>query len=232
MGTIIFISILLLLVSLFALSILHRQRGRRRPSLMSRQPQFSSLFADEYESAAIRHEEAEAKERAREKRRQLRERASKNDVTVLDEAHNQGDPDFYRDALRRLVAATGGQAEGLHAISKHIVESGTLRSTSEFAQTMIEQLSRSLDRQSLTEMLYLAALCDDAATFQTAVDLAVKNWREGKMRNLSAKDLLSTTESAYWLIASKERDSGSSFLIKQAIANVRRELAAATRQSA
>jgi hypothetical protein len=232
MGTIIFISILLLLVSLFALSILHRQRGRRRPPLIVRQPHFRSLFADEYEAEAIRLQEAEAKERAREKRRQLRERASKNDLRVLDEAHNQGDPDFYRDALRRLVAATGGKPEALHAISRHIVESGTLRSSCEFAQTMIEQLSRSLDRQSLTEMLYLAALCDDAATFQTAVDLAVKNWREGKLHNLRAKDILTTTESAYWLIASNERDSGSSFLIKQAIANVRRELAAATSQSA
>src|SRR5262245_30778169 len=112
MGTIIFISIFLLLVSLFVLSILHRQRGRRRLPLMMRQPRFSSLFADQYEAESIRHEEAEAKERAREKRRQLRERASQNDVTVLDEAHNQSDPDFYRDALRRLVAATGGRPEG------------------------------------------------------------------------------------------------------------------------
>jgi len=200
--------------------------------MILRQPQFSSLFADEYEAEAIRQEEAAEKERARERRRQLLKRASENDLTVLDEAHNRCDPDSYRDALRRLVAASGGQPERLHAISKYIMESGTLRSTCEFAQTMIEQLSRSLDRQSLTEMLYLAALCDDAATFQTAVDLAVKYWREGKLHNVSAKDLLTTTESAYWLIASKERDSGSSFLIKQAIANVRRELAAATRQSA
>jgi hypothetical protein len=232
MGTIIFISIFLLLVSLFALSILSRQRMRKNAAAILRQPQFSSLFADEYEAEAIRHEEAEAKERAREKRRRLRERAGMSDVTVLDEAHDTGDPDFYRDALRRLIAATGGEPKGLHAISRYIVESGTLRSSREFAQTMIEQLSRSLDRQSLTEMLYLAALCDDAATFQTAVDLMVKKWREGKLKNLSAKELLTTTESAYWLIASEERDSGSSFLIKQAIANVRRELAAATRQPA
>jgi hypothetical protein len=200
--------------------------------MILRQPQFSGLFADEIEAEAIKQEEAQAKERAREKRRCLLERASKNDLTVLDEAHNTNDPDFYRDALRRLIAATGRQPDGLHAISKYIIESGTLRSTCEFAQTMIEQLSRSLDRQTFTEMLYLAALCDDAATFQMAVDVAVRNWREGKLQHVSAKDLLTTTESAYWLIASKERDSGSAFLIKQAIANVRRELAAATRQSA
>jgi hypothetical protein len=232
MGTIIIISVLLLLLSLFALSMLHRQEGRARPAMIVKQLQYRSLFGDELEAEAIRIEEAETKERAREKRRQLRERAAKNDLTVLDEAHDLGDSDFYRDVLRRLVAATCGKSEALSTISRHIVESGKLRSSRELAQTMIEQLSRSLDRQSLTEMLHLAALCDDAATFQTAVDLAVKNWRDGKLQNLSGKDLLTTTESAYWLIASNERDSGSSFLIKQAIANVRHELAASTRHSA
>lgn len=56
-------------------------------------------------------------------------------------------------------------------------------------------------------------------------------WREGRVSKVSPTDILATIESGYWLISSEARLSGSGFLLKKAIAEVRRELAAAARHS-
>jgi hypothetical protein len=81
-------------------------------------------------------------------------------------------------------------------------------------------------------MLCLAALADDEAVFKLTLNTALKLWREDRIAKVSATDFLATVESAYWLIASEVRTSGSGFLLKQAIADVRRALAAADRRPA
>jgi hypothetical protein len=226
------ISILLLAIAAFYLSKLNRPRSSTKKFSVTESRQFDGLFTEQHAAETRLLEQAEAIRRAEDERERLLRRAARGEVSALRDAHEKSDSELYHDVLQRLVARTGGKTALLRSIAQYIVDSGKLRSTSEFAQTMIEQLSRSLDRQSLTDMICLAALSDDAATFQNAVDLSLKQWRAGKLPQVSAKDLLNITESAYWLIAAEVRCSGSGFLLKQAIANVRRELAAANRQSA
>src|SRR5262249_189211 len=105
-----------------------------------------------------------------------------------------------------------------------------LRSSGEFAAMMIERLSAAPDQSSLVCMLHLAALSDDAAVFERAVETALKLFSEGRSPQVSAEDFLTTVETAYWLIEAEVRSSGSGFLLKRLVADVRRELAAAARR--
>ncbi len=244
MSILIFISILLLAVAAFTLNKLHRRPPSKSSSTLSESRQFDGLFAEQHASEsrqfdglfAEQHAEdarliaqAETKLRSEEERKRLLERAGEGDETALDEAHKKGDAELYREVLRTIVVQADGNAEALRSIAEYIVDGRQLRSNADFAQTMIEIWGKSHDQRSLVDMLYLSALSDDGATFQRALEAAFKKWRAGKLPQISAKDFLATVECAYWLIATEVRYSGSGFLIKQAIADIRRELAATDR---
>lgn len=176
--------------------------------------------------------QAEADRRAEEEIQRLFERATRGDETTLYEAHILGDAAVYREVLQTLVAQTDGREEMLRSLAEYIVDSRVLRSSGDFAATMIGQWSKSLDQGSFADMLHLAALSDDVVVFKRAVEVSLKSFSEGRLQQVSAKDFLAAVESAYWLAPAEARYSGSGFLLKQLVADVRRELAAAHRRSA
>lgn len=230
MNTILFISILLLAVAAFAL---HRRKFRtapKEPDSFPEQRSFDGLFAERHAEEMKLLAQAEAERGAQEERRRLLGRAAEGDKTALDEARMRGG-EFYHEILRTIVAHAEGDEEKLRSIAEHIVDSRTLRSGGEFAAMMIERLSAAPDQSSLACMLHLAALSDDAAVFKRAVEVALKLFGEGRLPGLSAEDFLATVESAYWLIEAEVRSSGSGFLLKRLIIDVRRGLAAASRRS-
>jgi hypothetical protein len=92
-------------------------------------------------------------------------------------------------------------------------------------QQAIEHWQESPDRNSAAEMLHTAALSDDAATYETAVELALQSWREGKLRDVSAVELQSLFSGEFWLLSSAARSSGAGFVLKRTLANANRELA-------
>jgi hypothetical protein len=232
MNTLLFISILLLVIAVLVINRWNRRPSPNSPPILTEPRQFEGLFAEQHAIEANLYRQAEAKLRAEEERERLLERAAEGDETTLDAAHQRRDLDLYREVLRTLVTQANGQSEVLCSIAEYIVDSRQLRCSSEFAHTMTEIWSQSLDQRSLVDMLYLSALSDDAAAFQQALEVALKKWQGGKLPRVSAQDLLALVECAYWLVATEVRYSGSGFLIKRAIADVRRELAAANRQSA
>jgi hypothetical protein len=175
--------------------------------------------------------QAEERRRVEEERLGLLGRAAGGDKTALDEARVRGDAAFYREILRTLVARAGGDEEALRSIAEYIVDSRALRSSGEFAAMMIERLGAAPDQNSLVRMLHLAALSDDAAVLKRAVEAALKLFGEGRLPRVSAEDFLATVESAYWLLEAEARNSGSGFLLKRLIVDVRRGLAAASRRS-
>jgi hypothetical protein len=189
------------------------------------------LFAEQRAEEMKLLAQAEAERRDQEKRRRLLQRVAEGDKTALDEAREYGDAAFYREILQTLVARAEGDEEALRSIAEYIVDSRTLRSSGEFAAMMIERLSEAPDQSSLVCALYLAALSDDAAVFKRAVEVASGLFIEGRLPRVSAEDFLETVESAYWLIEAEVRSSGSGFLLKRLIVDVRRELAAASRRS-
>lgn len=227
MIAIIFISILLLAVTTFLVG--YRSRRPPKDERLNRiaPRDFDGLFAEEQTALARELAQAEADLRAEQDRERLIQRAAEGDKAALDQAHEGGDRELYRDVLRALVARVESDPQQMGSVARYIIDSGRLRSTADFARMMIEVWDRMLDQKSLVDMVYLSALSDDAAIFQHAVELALKRWHEGKLRGVSAKDFLAIVESAYWLIAVEVRNSGSGFLIKKVIVDLRRELAAA-----
>ena len=232
MNTLMIIAILLLAVAALIFSQLNRRPLLKVSSPPTGPRQFDGLFAEQRESEARLLAQAEAKLRAEEEQARLLQRAAEGEVTALDEAHERKDDNLYREALSALIIHADGNQEVLQSIAKHILESKRLRSISELALMMIEVWSRSLDRGSMIDMLYLSALSDDCETFQRAIETTTKEWCIGRLSGVTSKEILDAIESAYWLIAPEVRYSGSGFLIKRGIADVRRELAAADRRSA
>jgi hypothetical protein len=232
MNTILFISLLLLTATAIALRFSKRWAAKPEISRQLPASSFDGLFAERRaeEAKALAEENAMLREEAA--RRRLLERAAEGEIKMLDEAHALDDAQVYREVLQVIRTHADGNPEVLQSIAKYIVDSQKLRSSSDLAETVIEMWSKFPSQHSLAEMLYLAALADDAAIFTRAANVALLSWREDRIGEVSAKEFLTTVESAYWLVASEVRTSGAGFLLKQAIADVRRELAAANRRSA
>ncbi|MGH9753007.1 MAG: hypothetical protein ACREA2_09500 [Blastocatellia bacterium] len=231
MNTIFFISILLLAVAAFALHRRKRRTTPKEPDSFSEPRGFDGLFAEQHAEEMKLLAQAEAELRAQEECRRLLGRAAEGDKTALDEARIRGDAAFYIDVLQTLVARAEGDEEALRSIAEYIIDNRALRSSGEFAAIMIGRLNETPDQFSFVRTLHLAALSDDAEVFKRAVDVAWKLFNEGRLPRISAEDFLATVESAYWLIEAEVRNSGSGFLLKRLIADVRRELAAASRRS-
>jgi hypothetical protein len=231
MDTILFISIFLLASVAFAL---HRRKRRMRPKEPDFFPEpsgFDGLFAEQHAEEMKLLAQAEAERRLQEERRRLLGRAAEGDKTALDEAREYGDDSFYREVSQTLVAQAEGDGEALRSIAEHIVGGRELRPTGEFAAMMIERWSEAPGQLSFVGALHLAALSDDAAVFRRAAEVALRHFGEGRLPRVSAENFLETVESAYWLIDAEVRSSGSGFLLKRVIVDVRRELAAAPRRS-
>src|SRR5882672_4765971 len=231
MDTILFISILLLAVATFALHLWNRRPPPKEPDFFLEPPGSDGLFAEQHAEEMKLLAQAEAGRRVQDECRRLLGRAAEGDKAALYEARVYGDDSFYREISRTLVARAEGDEEALRSIAEYIVDGRALRSSVEFAAMMIERWSETPGQLSFAGALHLAALSDDAAVFRRAVEVALKHFGEGRLPRVSAEHFLATVESAYWLIDAEVRSSGSGFLLKRLIADVRRTLAAAPRRS-
>jgi hypothetical protein len=231
MDTILFISILLLAVATFALHRRNRRPPPKEPDFFPEPRGFDGLFAEQHAEGMKLLAQSDADLRVQEERRRLLGRAAEGDKTALDEARVCGDGPFYSEILQTLVARAEGDAEALRSIAEYIVAGRAPRSSVEFAAMMIERWGESPDQLSFAGALHLAASSDDAEVFRRAVEVALRLFGEGRLPLVSAEKFLAAVESAYWLIGAEARNSGSNFLFKKVIADVRRELAAAYRRS-
>ena len=75
-------------------------------------------------------------------------------------------------------------------------------------------------------MLHVAALADSPQTYAAAVKAAVQFWLNGKLTSISAEELQSIIDGEFWLLSSQARASGAGFVLKETLANARRELEA------
>jgi hypothetical protein len=78
-------------------------------------------------------------------------------------------------------------------------------------------------------MLRVAALADDAAIYERAVEEAIEFWQRGQIAELTAENLLALVESQYWVLAPEARRSGAGFALRQSLERCRRQLAQAAR---
>jgi hypothetical protein len=232
MTTFIFILFLLLTTAAIVLRFSKRQPDRQEISRHFPASQFDGLLAEQHaeEVKALAEEDARLSDAAA--RMRLLERAVKGEPEVLNEAQQLNDSQFYNQVLQAIFTQANGNPKLLRSTVEYIVGSRKLRTSREFAEAAVALWAEFPSQFTLADMLCLAALAGDEAVFKLALNTALKLWRENRIEKISAQSFLATVESAYWLVASEVRGSGSGFLLKQAIADVRRELAAADRRSA
>jgi hypothetical protein len=157
-------------------------------------------------------------------REALLERAAQGDKSVLQEAHELSDRTVYTDVLNALVNKAESSSQLLSLVSK--VRQHELPVNESLAASVIEFWQKSPDRSSTAKMLHIAALSDNAEVFKTAVELALRFWREGKLADVSAVELQALFQGEFWVLSSGTRNSGAGFVLKRILASARNELGA------
>jgi hypothetical protein len=163
------------------------------------------------------------------RRAKLIDRARSGDLETLSEASGTDDRELYQDVLETLIEAASNSRETLSALISHIAASSDLRGNKRLAEHVIEEWKDNADAASTGKMAHVAALSDDAATYEQAVDLIVSYWRAGRLPQLSAEQLIEIVESQYWILSHEARHGGEGFALKIKFVKLRRELATATR---
>jgi hypothetical protein len=143
---------------------------------------------------------------------------------MLLEAHQATDAELYEEALNLLVAGCDS-APKLLALVSYVIQH-ELPVNKELANRVMDSYRRAPSRSSTAKMLHVAALSNDAAVYQLAVESALKFWRERRPAEISAPELRSILEGEFWILSSSTRSSGAGFLLKRALRNARRELEA------
>ena len=164
---------------------------------------------------------------SQEERARLRERAAAGDKAALRDAQASRDAALYDEILDQMVEQADSEKK-LLALTSYITRHEGLRVNRRLAEAFIESWKTTTpDRSSTAMMLHVAALSDDAALYRRGVETMLQFWRERRIPNLSAEELRALAESEYWLLSAGVRSSGAGFVLKQKLAGLRRELAAA-----
>jgi hypothetical protein len=232
MSLLILILLPIIVLAIFIVRSVSRPQSETQSHSLQEPRHFDGLFAKEREQEAAELQKAEAEIRREAQRMELLARAWVNDETCLDDAHAFGERDLYNEVLDAHVIATGGNAEVLKSIMEYIVDSGALRATPDFATRMLDQFPGRCEQRTLADLIYLAALSDDPEVFERAIDQARTGYRSGRILRTNSRDFLAIIEHSYWLLSPEVRYSGTGFLLKRLVADVRRELAVGTRLSA
>jgi hypothetical protein len=223
----------ILLISIFiigfvSLLIYRRIRPRDQSDFVPALPPapHPSLFEPD------RKQIAELREKQAQNDAQLRlgpwlERARNGDIQVLSEINAAPDDPAYDLVLTKLVERSPSFAE-LSVLAAFVVDH-ELPANRILARAVMDHCRHSPDRSAAIMLLHLAARTNDANVFSEAFDLLVNARTPGHLSAWSASELMTLAESEFWSMTDQARDSGAGFLLKQKLADARRDLAAAAR---
>ncbi len=168
---------------------------------------------------------------AEEQRQALLVRAAAGDKEVLADALALPDTGVYDEVLNKLIESAHSD-QALLSLASYIARSDAhLRVNNRLAERFIESWKSVPDRNSTAKMLHVAALAGEANTYQTAIETAYQFWREQRLTGISADELRQLIESEFWILAPPVRNSGAGFVLKRKLAQLRRQLVAAAKQS-
>lgn len=158
-------------------------------------------------------------------RAELLGRAKGGEKSTLQEAQTASDALLYDEVLNSLVAVADSGPALLSLVS--YITRHELPVNKKLAERFIDSSKSVRDRNATAKMLHLAALANDAAVYQTAVETALESWRGGYLSRVSPQELHAILEGEFWILSSAARSSGAGFLLKRTLAAARRELEAA-----
>jgi hypothetical protein len=153
---------------------------------------------------------------------QLIARARQGDRSALIDAHAVGDGNLYDRALDEFVRQADSEAKLLALMS--YVSQHELPVNESLALAAIASWQESPDRNTTAKALHFAALSDKAEVYCEAIEAALEFWRAGKLPNVSATELKTLFDGEFWILSSRSRSSGAGFVLKQTLADARREL--------
>lgn len=189
-------------------------------------PEWRGLFIDGIPEGRISAEgESEASANNLRQRIVLRDRIAEGDRSALQEARNidnSDDTGFYEEALNSLIDSANSEPR-LFALVSYVTRH-ELPVNKKLAERFIDSCKSIRDRSATAKMLHLAALSNDAAVYQRAVETALEFWRTGHLSDVPPQELRSILEGEFWLLSSATRSSGAGFLLKSALSVARREL--------
>ena len=160
-------------------------------------------------------------------RQTLFDRAAAGDHSTLTEARAMRDAAFYDSVLNALIERTSSCQQDFDSLVRHVLDNGDLPANASMAERALAQYKAGPGRGGLADTLHLAALSDDAAIFEKAVETILQLWSEDRIPDVSSAVLLQLFESEYWVLGAEARRSGPGFTLRRRLAEVRRQLAAA-----
>ena len=214
MITILIVVVLALVLAGFGLALLPKRSlpaGSPKFDFSERPP--DSLFANEVSLIAPVDEH-----------QVLLERAGEGDLATLREARIMRETGIYAAVLDTLIDRTSCQQD-FDGIVTHLLENGDLPANARLAERVIEQYKASPERGRTANTVHLAALSDEAAIFEKAVDTIMQLWSEGRLPEVPAEELRELFESEYWVLGAEARRAGPGFTLRQRLTEVRRQLA-------
>ena len=186
-------------------------------------PDLHGLFEERAMSRETRNQlSAAAKE---EEKSRLLELARLGERSALDEAHATGQAGLYDRVLSELVTHADTESK-LLSLASHVARN-ELPVNAPLAKAMIASWKAAPDRNRTAKALHFAALSDDAALYRESIEDALQLWREGKLAEVMPAELRSLFDGEFWILSSRSRSSGAGFVLKQTLADARRELEAA-----
>lgn len=227
MSAILIISIFLVFVASFAL--LRTKRSPSNPATDHLPPGISPRGLFDYIAGGRSGDDGEAlydpeKKSSEEFEKRLLERAALGDLEALKDARATEKAALYGVVLDALVESCAANAEQLRALANFITRNDGLRANATLAAHLLEVWERDPTRAPTADLLRVAALSDDAATFERALEAVLRAWEESRLKDLSAGELRSLFEGEYWLLSSGATSSGAGFALKQKLADARRRL--------
>jgi hypothetical protein len=225
MVTVLITSFLLLAAISYAFYCRQRTSSRQDADYGLMPPTRSGgLFGDVRDDEARSLASAEADAASAKQRATLLARAAQGERTVLADAEATGDAALYDQILDALVDQADSEKKLLALVSS-ITRNEKLRVNRRLAEAFIEAWKASPDRSSTAKMLHVAALSDNAAVYQRAVETAFQFWQDGLLPDVSAEELRMLLESEYWILSTGVRSSGTGFVLKLKLASLRRQMA-------
>ena len=76
----------------------------------------------------------------------------------------------------------------------------------------------------LPKLLHVSILTKSAEIYLQTIEAVFNIWKQKKLENISALELITLFESHYRLLPGNEKASGAGFLLKEKLAGIRREV--------
>jgi hypothetical protein len=192
-------------------------------NILPPQPNARGLFAEDPSANTAERERLAIAASARAE--QLVAKAKAGDRAALGEAHHSNDPVLYDQVLTEFLRSCESDAQIL-SLTSYIVQH-ELPVNKDLVEAAARSWSAAPDRSGTARALHLAALSDDANTYQEMVEKVLGLWRARKLADISPQELRALFDGEFWVLSSRTRSSGAGFVLKRTLASARRELEAA-----